>query len=168
MEKNVFQILYTLGPHCKVNIALCCLLRSPAISQQSRPTVKLKISLWARGWCWPISFTWTSRSLMWPVRWWWLRAIPGWRGPLWPGCWWVMKVYQMVWPPRARKLILDFYVYLSNWVPCWPGNWSRLGSTVLWKETQREVRQHWFIYSYISAYIQALYMYCPGCWEYIR
>jgi hypothetical protein len=29
----------------------------------------------------------------------------------------------------------------------------------LWKETQREVRQHWFIYSYISAYIQGLYMY---------
>ena len=39
---------------------------------------------------------------------------------------------------------------------------------VLWKETQREVRQHWFIYSYISAYIQALYMYCPGLLEYIR
>jgi hypothetical protein len=29
----------------------------------------------------------------------------------------------------------------------------------LWKKAQREVRQHWFIYSYISAYIQALYMY---------
>jgi hypothetical protein len=38
----------------------------------------------------------------------------------------------------------------------------------LWKETQREVRQHWFIYSYISAYIQALYMYCLGLLEYIR
>ncbi len=39
---------------------------------------------------------------------------------------------------------------------------------VLWKETQQEVRQHWFIYSYISAYIQTLYMYCPGLLEYIR
>ncbi len=39
---------------------------------------------------------------------------------------------------------------------------------VVWKETQREVRQHWFIYSYISAYIQALYMYCPGLLEYVR
>jgi hypothetical protein len=38
----------------------------------------------------------------------------------------------------------------------------------LWKEAQREVRQHWFIYSYISAYIQALYMYCPVLLEYIR
>jgi hypothetical protein len=36
----------------------------------------------------------------------------------------------------------------------------------LWKETQREVRQHWFIYSYISAYIKTLYMYCPGLLEY--
>ncbi len=38
----------------------------------------------------------------------------------------------------------------------------------LWKEAQQEVRQHWFIYSYISAYIEALYMYCPGLLEYIR
>ncbi len=38
----------------------------------------------------------------------------------------------------------------------------------LWKEAQREVRQHWFIYSYISAYIQALFMYCPVLLEYIR
>jgi hypothetical protein len=38
----------------------------------------------------------------------------------------------------------------------------------LWKKTQQEVRQHWFIYSYISAYIQALYMYCPGLLEYIH
>jgi hypothetical protein len=37
-----------------------------------------------------------------------------------------------------------------------------------WKEAQREVRQHWFIYGYISACIQALYMYCPGMLEYIR
>jgi hypothetical protein len=28
---------------------------------------------------------------------------------------------------------------------------------MLWKEAQREVRQHWFIYSYIAACIQALY-----------
>ncbi len=38
----------------------------------------------------------------------------------------------------------------------------------LWKEAQREVRQHWFIYSYIAAYIQALYMYSPVLLEYIR
>ncbi len=39
---------------------------------------------------------------------------------------------------------------------------------LLWKEAQPEVRQHWFIYSYIAAYIQALYMYCPVWLEYIR
>ncbi len=38
----------------------------------------------------------------------------------------------------------------------------RLVCTKVWKETQREVQQHWFIYSYISAYIQGLYMYCGG------
>jgi hypothetical protein len=27
----------------------------------------------------------------------------------------------------------------------------------LWKEAQQEVRQHWFIYSYIAAYIQMQY-----------
>jgi hypothetical protein len=41
-----------------------------------------------------------------------------------------------------------------------------LGSP-LWKKAQREVRQHLSIYSYISAYIQAQYMYCPGLLEYI-
>ncbi len=46
--------------------------------------------------------------------------------------------------------------------------YKEMGNTSLWKETQREVRQHWFIYSYISAYIQALYMYCPGLLEYVR
>jgi hypothetical protein len=28
---------------------------------------------------------------------------------------------------------------------------------MLWKKAQREVRQHWFIDSYIAAYIQVLY-----------
>jgi hypothetical protein len=27
----------------------------------------------------------------------------------------------------------------------------------MWKEAQQEVRQHWFINSYIAAYIQVLY-----------
>ncbi len=40
--------------------------------------------------------------------------------------------------------------------------------SMVWKETQREVRHHWFIYSYISAYKQALYMYCLELLEYIR
>jgi acid stress-induced BolA-like protein IbaG/YrbA len=35
------------------------------------------------------------------------------------------------------------------------------------EEGTTKVRQHWFIYSYISAYIQALYMDCPGLLEYI-
>ncbi len=43
--------------------------------------------------------------------------------------------------------------------------WIKKG---LWKEAQQEVRQHWFIYSYIAVYIQALYMYCPVLLEYIR
>jgi hypothetical protein len=28
---------------------------------------------------------------------------------------------------------------------------------MLWKQAQQEVRQHWFIDSYIAAYIQVLY-----------
>jgi hypothetical protein len=28
---------------------------------------------------------------------------------------------------------------------------------VLWKKVQQEVRQHWFISSYIAAYLQVLY-----------
>jgi hypothetical protein len=41
-------------------------------------------------------------------------------------------------------------------------------SMLLWKEAQQKVRQHWFLYSYIAAYIQALYVYCPVLLEYIR
>jgi hypothetical protein len=39
---------------------------------------------------------------------------------------------------------------------------------VMWMKAEREVRQHWFIDSYISAYIQALYMYCLELLEYIK
>jgi hypothetical protein len=38
----------------------------------------------------------------------------------------------------------------------------------VWKQARQEVRQHWFIYSHIAAYIQALYMYCPVLLEYTR
>ncbi len=38
----------------------------------------------------------------------------------------------------------------------------------LWKQARQEVRQHWFIYSYIAAYIEALYMYYPVLLEYTR
>ncbi len=34
----------------------------------------------------------------------------------------------------------------------------------MWKQARQEIRQHWFIYSYIAAYIQALYMY-QCCWS---
>jgi hypothetical protein len=57
------------------------------------------------------------------------------------------------------------WVYRSTVYSAKGTTWS---GSPLWKETQREVRQHWFIYSYISVYIQALYMYCPGLLEYIR
>ncbi len=64
-------------------------------------------------------------------------------------------------------------VAANVWVWVYKGTvYSTKGTTwsgsPLWKKAQREVRQHWFIYSYISAYIQALYMYCPGLLEYIR
>jgi hypothetical protein len=49
----------------------------------------------------------------------------------------------------------------------WLKGYNLIGVTTE-KETQREVRQHWFIYSYISAYIQALYMYYVELLEYIR
>ncbi len=41
-------------------------------------------------------------------------------------------------------------------------------SNVMWKQVRQEVRQHWFIYSYIAAYIQVLYMYCPVLLEYTQ
>ncbi len=57
--------------------------------------------------------------------------------------------------------------FLGNMLP-YPSLALPTTKKVVWKETQREVRQHWFIYSYISAYIQTLYMYCPGLLEYIH
>jgi hypothetical protein len=39
---------------------------------------------------------------------------------------------------------------------------------MMWKEAQQLVRQHWFIDSYISAYIQTLYMYTRLVWSSTR
>jgi hypothetical protein len=38
----------------------------------------------------------------------------------------------------------------------------------VWKQARQEERQHLFIYGYIAAYIQVLYMYCPVLLEYTR
>jgi hypothetical protein len=80
--------------------------------------------------------------------------------------------------PRRRRLpgVASAAVSLVDadmWVWVYRGTvYSAKGTTwsgsPLWKETQREVPQHWFIYSYISTYIQTLYMYCPGLLEYIH
>jgi hypothetical protein len=59
--------------------------------------------------------------------------------------------------------ILDIVCFPDRLRPCL--GWI---TPILWMEAQREVRQHWFIYSYMSAYIQALYMCCLVLLEYIR
>ncbi len=66
---------------------------------------------------------------------------------------------------RLALRTADVWVYNSTVYNAKGTTWS---GSPLWKQARQEVRQHWFIYSYIAAYKQALYMYCPVLLEYTR
>jgi hypothetical protein len=66
---------------------------------------------------------------------------------------------------RLALMTANVWVYNSTVYNAKGTTWS---GSPLWKQARQEVRQHWFIYSYIAAHIQALYMYCPVLLEYTQ
>jgi hypothetical protein len=75
--------------------------------------------------------------------------------------WWMTAVTSLSSAVRQTIRRIGFYCP-SNMTTC------RLSFEDIVEASGQEVRQHWFIYSYIAAYIQALYMYCPVLLEYTR
>ncbi len=71
------------------------------------------------------------------------------------------------WGERLAPVDADVWVWVYRGT-VYSAKGTAWSGSPLWKKMQQEVQQHWFIYSYISAYIQALYMYCPRLLEYIH
>jgi hypothetical protein len=61
--------------------------------------------------------------------------------------------------------ISNVYCHLLSTIMMQVANSNGFGIKGLWKQVRQEVRQHWFIYSYIAAYIQALYIIVQYCWS---
>ncbi len=72
---------------------------------------------------------------------------------------------------RERLALMTADVWVWVWVynsTVYNAKGTTWSGSLLWKQARREVGQHWFIYSYIAAYIQAPYLYCPVLLRYTR